>query len=243
MKQESREHFKKVEQPSDVVVNQTVAWEMWDSRDNDSVLYFAKVINVTPKTIIAECKDAGHKYLKMNFRMRSIYGGKSSPETLEPYGDATGTLYLMDGDLATAIVQAAYDARAAAKAKEDEAKAAKERERQEYIAQQRIQAAADNPGVEFTQFTALGNAAYYHGFVRNAQGHVVLLVVAVARVENDSWKDDEIKAHPFIWKAAVNYDDAGRSQEYGPNSMGSISDVKANTLDEMFQEVIYRAWR
>lgn len=240
MKAESESQFTRVEQPSDVKAGDKLVWEAYQNSDS-SALYWATVSKVTPKSIIVDVPDAGSKQRSQTFRMRSIYGGHS-PEVLEPWGDASGGLYKPVGNKAQEIVQAAYDHRTAAAAAKKAQKDAQEQERQERIAQERAEAAAANPNVTFTQFSAIGNDMYYHGFVLDHNGQINLVVLAVRHTKNDSWKDEERDAHPMIWKCATNYTTASRSADYGPYTMNGASDISANTLELLFQEVIYRIW-
>lgn len=233
--------FSKVAAVADVIPGDKLAWESWncDGEPNTS-LYWAVVSKVTPKSVTVTCPDApSYKQREMQFRMKKFYNG--GPEYFEPYGDAQGNLYRLLTPDAVDVVLNSYTARAEEKVREEAFKAAKAQEYKDRVAKDRAAALAANPDTTFVQFTALGDDKYYHGFVTNEAGRTVLAVVAVRRMKNDSWDKDERENKPFIWKAVINYAE-NRDQQYGPRSMGSVSDVKADSIEELFQNVICRMW-
>lgn len=206
---------------------------------------WVSVTKVTPKTLNVQehgQQAYGHTF---EFRMKAPYTGAAV--RLESYGSGNYyNLYRATTPEDIATVDAAYAKRAAASSAEKAAKDEKVRKAQEREAKEKADALAANFQVEFQEIGLLGNQRYFAANVLNHNNRMCFAVVGVRRDKEVDW--DAIRStngereYKMVWRGMLNYAE-NRGDEYSIGTMASCSpDEKADTLPELFQNVIARIW-
>lgn len=227
----------KVKDLTGLKVGDRLAWSPSNCSDS---LYWATIRKITPKGLELEIPDApSYHNRSVKFAMAEYY--KGSGESLLPRGEKHwGSIWCSNSTEFTieAAVQASYDERAAYAAKQKADGEIAEQKRQERIAAEKAEAYAANPDVAFTEIGTMGTVRYFSAHILDSRERMCFVVVAAMRCKESNYRDDTIK---MVWKAAINYNEP-MDPQYGPRSMGSRSDVQADTLYALFQAVIYRMW-
>lgn len=181
------------------------------------------------------------------YESKSLWGSDSSMNNLMLVKITEDEFKAADAELDAKIAKQQAD-EAARREQQRLIREEKEREREEQKRIEKAQALAANPNIKFSQFAVLGNSSYYSANIIDASGDMNLIVVGVKYMKDPTFwhygnTGDTV---PMKWVGKVSWTEIRNSDraDSTPNGLSASSnDIVADTLDELFNETIYKVWR